>query len=73
MTSWFDTEDPDVRWIMRENLKKKRLEPMDTEWVEPAKMWLESTTEEVVITNVRFLSSDLDSIRSGARALARPA
>jgi hypothetical protein len=28
------TADPDVRWIARENLGKKRLERMDREWVE---------------------------------------
>ena len=25
--------DPDIRWIMRENLKKKRLARMDPGWV----------------------------------------
>ena len=28
-----DSDDPDVRWITRENLRKKRLERMDREWV----------------------------------------
>jgi HEAT repeat protein len=28
-----DGDDPDVRWITRENLRKKRLERMDREWV----------------------------------------
>ena len=31
---WLDSSDPDVRWIMKENLKKKRLERMDASWVE---------------------------------------
>ncbi len=31
---WFSSPDPDVRWIMRENLKKNRLVKKDPEWVE---------------------------------------
>lgn len=30
--SWAGSSDADVRWIVRENLKKKRLERMDSEW-----------------------------------------
>jgi hypothetical protein len=30
---WFTTGDRDVRWIMRQNLRKKRLERMDAKWV----------------------------------------
>jgi hypothetical protein len=30
---WFACDDRDIRWIMKENLKKKRLERMDAEWV----------------------------------------
>lgn len=33
MGSWFESDDEDVRWIMKENLKKKRLVRMDPEWV----------------------------------------
>jgi len=33
MEKWFASADPDVRWIMKENLKKKRLEKADAEWV----------------------------------------
>jgi len=29
----FTSEDKDVRWIMRENLKKNRLARMDAKWV----------------------------------------
>ncbi len=29
---WFSSDDPDVQWIMRENLKKDRLVRMDIEW-----------------------------------------
>ena len=30
---WFDSSDKDIRWIVKENLKKKRLERMDAAWV----------------------------------------
>ncbi|MGZ4939404.1 MAG: hypothetical protein ACXVIV_06410 [Halobacteriota archaeon] len=33
MKHWFSTQDNDVRWIMRENLKKKRLGRMNAPWV----------------------------------------
>jgi len=31
---WFASPDPDLRWVMRENLKKNRLERMDAAWVD---------------------------------------
>ena len=34
MEKWFDSADKDVRWVMRENLKKDRLRRMDAAWVE---------------------------------------
>ncbi len=34
MEKWFGSEDKDVLWIMKENLKKKRLARMDAAWVE---------------------------------------
>jgi hypothetical protein len=34
MEKWSSNPDPDVRWIMRENLKKHRLVRMDAAWVE---------------------------------------
>jgi hypothetical protein len=34
MEKWFASDDPDVRAVMRENLKKDRLKRMDAEWVE---------------------------------------
>jgi hypothetical protein len=37
MDKWLAHADPDVRWIMRENLKKTRLERMDPTWVAHAK------------------------------------
>jgi hypothetical protein len=33
MERWFASDDRDVRWIMRQNLRKKRLARMDAEWV----------------------------------------
>ncbi len=33
MEKWLASPDKDIRWIMRENLKKARLERMDAEWV----------------------------------------
>ena len=33
MERWLASDDRDVRWIMRENLKKARLARMDPEWV----------------------------------------
>lgn len=32
MQRWFASEDLDIRWVMKENLKKKRLERMDAAW-----------------------------------------
>jgi hypothetical protein len=33
MEKWLPSADPDVRWIMQENLKKNRLARMDAKWV----------------------------------------
>jgi hypothetical protein len=33
METWFTCPDSDVRWIMKQNLRKKRLERMDADWV----------------------------------------
>ena len=33
MEKWFASDDRDIRWIMRENLKKNRLVRMDASWV----------------------------------------
>jgi hypothetical protein len=32
MEEWFAVEDKDVRWLMRQNLKKRRLERADPDW-----------------------------------------
>ncbi len=34
MEIWIDSQDPDIRWIMKQNLKKKRLVRMDETWVQ---------------------------------------
>ena len=34
MERWLADPDKDIRWIMRENLKKKRLARLDADWVE---------------------------------------
>jgi hypothetical protein len=34
METWFSSDDKDIVWIMKENLRKKRLARMDAEWVE---------------------------------------
>jgi hypothetical protein len=33
MERWIGSEDPDVRWVMRQNLAKKRIAKAGTEWV----------------------------------------
>ena len=33
---WLDSQDKDIRWIMKSNLKKKRLQRLDAEWTENA-------------------------------------
>jgi hypothetical protein len=33
MEKWIRSQDPDIRWIMKENLKKNRLLKMDAQWV----------------------------------------
>ncbi len=40
MERWFSSDDQDVLWIMKENLRKKRLTRMDAEWVERWKVRL---------------------------------
>jgi hypothetical protein len=36
MEKWLTSTDKDIRWIMKENLKKDRLKRMDAGWVEKA-------------------------------------
>lgn len=44
MDHWFSTTDKDIHWIMRENLKKKRLERMNAGWVQHSQQQLERST-----------------------------
>jgi hypothetical protein len=37
MAKWLADADPDLRWIMRENLGKARLARLDAAWVEQQK------------------------------------
>ena len=41
MEYWARTNDPDVRWVLRENLKKARLARSDPEWVDRLRSELE--------------------------------
>jgi hypothetical protein len=33
LEKWLDVDDKDLRWMMKENLKKNRLIKMDADWV----------------------------------------
>ncbi len=41
MAAWVGSPDADVRWVMRENLKKTRLTRMDAAWVQAAEEQLQ--------------------------------
>jgi hypothetical protein len=41
MEKWFSSEDKDIRWMMKENLKKNRLVKMDADWVKKSLKKLE--------------------------------
>ena len=43
MERWFSSQDQDIRWIMRENLKKNRLQKIDREWTE---RWLSALSNK---------------------------
>jgi hypothetical protein len=34
LEKWAESEDADIRWVVRQNLKKKRLERLDADWTE---------------------------------------
>jgi len=38
MEKWFYTDDKDIMWVMKENLKKNRIERIDPAWT---KKWAE--------------------------------
>jgi hypothetical protein len=33
MAAWFGSRDPAIKWIMKQNLKKRRLQRLDPDWV----------------------------------------
>ncbi len=43
MEKWLSRSDRDIRWIMKENLKKNRLVRVDAKWVEDRLMKLETS------------------------------
>ena len=43
MENWLDSQDKDIRWLMKENLKKNRLVKMDPDWVKACVKKLEKT------------------------------
>jgi hypothetical protein len=43
MAHWVAADDPDIRWLMKQNLKKKRLLRMDEAWVQGQLRLLDST------------------------------
>lgn len=45
MEQWLDSTDRDIIWIMKENLKKKRLERVAAEWVSEARKRLNQSRE----------------------------
>jgi hypothetical protein len=44
MEKWLDSDDKDVRWMMKENLKKNRLIKIDPDWVKVCNLKLEQTS-----------------------------
>ena len=40
LEKWFSSDDKDVIWILKQNLRKKRLARIDAEWVEKWSMQL---------------------------------
>ena len=42
MEKWLASPNPDIRWMMKENLKKNRLIKMDAAWVEACNAKLQS-------------------------------
>lgn len=44
MEKWLSNPDKDIRWVMKENLKKNRLLKMDPDWIKACNMKLASAT-----------------------------
>jgi len=45
MERWIESKDKDIRWVMKQNLGKKRLQRLDPEWVEVLKLILLKVNE----------------------------
>lgn len=45
MERWFSSQDPDVHWVMRQNLMKKRLVRVDPEWVNKSLVQIDTSTK----------------------------
>ena len=50
MEKWLTSSDKDIRWIMKENLKKNRLVRMDADWVK--KLAERNTKDELTPRNL---------------------
>jgi hypothetical protein len=44
MEKWLNSQNKDIRWMMKENLKKNRLTKMDANWVKACNLRLEQAT-----------------------------
>jgi len=44
MEKWLNSQNKDIRWLMKENLKKNRLIKMDADWVKACNVRLERAT-----------------------------
>ncbi len=49
MEKWLSSDDEDVIWIMKENLRKKRLARMDAEWVESWQLQLSTQSGKMLL------------------------
>ncbi|MCG8481019.1 MAG: hypothetical protein MI724_18140 [Spirochaetales bacterium] len=48
MARWLTCNDPDVLWVMKENLKQPSLQEMDGDWVEAARLVLRTLRDQPV-------------------------
>ncbi len=48
MARWLTCNDPDVLWVMKENLKQRSLQEMDGDWVEAARLVLRTLRDQPV-------------------------
>ena len=48
MARWLTCNDPDVLWVMKENLKQRSMQDMDGDWVEAARLVLRTLRDQPV-------------------------